>query len=322
MGFFSIFDCGFHLFGFRIGFRRAKSTMASASELVETIRGWAECVNEKRWDDLSKYMCPTYNQNGKDYTPESWATHVKEQVAPELGGDVRINEDSIMVDEEAQCVALSMWFKFQPKKPFLGFEPTGRDVWLIEHGFIWFAEGKLSRALFVINSDHMRSQLSSPNGELAPDLISEYPVPKAEAPLSRARLEEVYRAYVDTVNGRRTKTDYAKYVNQPEAALNNRALARRIVEDTLAAIPDLHVTIHHLIADERSQRLAVWLEFRGTPIKDYAGLVADGRTVSFNEHATYQFVDGKIQRIWGVMDLDAARRQQKPSKCPAVVLGL
>ncbi|XXH03099.1 hypothetical protein Hte_009490 [Hypoxylon texense] len=296
--------------------------MASASELVETIRGWAECVNEKRWDDLSKYMCSTYNQNGKDYTPESWAAHVREQVAPELGGDVRINEDSIMVDENAQCVALSMWFKFQPKKPFLGFEPTGRDVWLIEHGFVWFAEGKLSKALFVINSDHMRSQLASPGGDLAPDLISEYPVPKAEAPLSRARLEEVYRAYVATVNGRRTQTDYAKYVNQPEAALNNRALARRVVEDTLAAIPDLHVAIHHLIADETAQRLAVWLEFTGTPVRDYAGLLA-GRPVRFNEHATYQFVDGKIQRIWGVMDLDAARRQQqKPSsKCP-VVLGI
>ncbi|KAI1761810.1 hypothetical protein GGR53DRAFT_468952 [Hypoxylon sp. FL1150] len=288
--------------------------MASASELITTVRAWADCVNEKRWDDLDRYMCATYNQNGTDYTPASWAARVREQVAPALGGDVRINEDSIMVDEEAQCAALSMWFRFRPKEPLLGFEPTGRDVWLVEHGFVWFHEGKLARALFVVNTDHMRSQLSSPNGDIKPDLISEYPVPKAEAeapPLSRAQLDATYRAYVDTVNGRRTKTDYAKYVNQPEAALNNKALARRIVEDTLAAIPDLHVTIHHLVADERSQRLAVWLEFRGTPVVDYAGLIADGQTVSFIEHATYQFVNGKIQRIWGVMDLDSARRQQQ-----------
>ncbi|KAI1398791.1 SnoaL-domain-containing protein [Hypoxylon fuscum] len=296
---------------------------ASTSKLVATIRNWAECVNEKKWDDLPKYMHSTYNQNGKDYTPETWAAHVIEEVAPEFGGDVRINVDSILVDEKAQCVAISMWFKFEPKKTFLGHEPTGREIVMVEHGFIWFTEGKLSKALFVTNNDHMRTQLANPGTEHRPDLISEYPVPKVEARLSRKELEEIYKAYVDCVNSRRTKTDYEKYVHRPEAVLNNKAIASRIVEDTLAAIPDLHVVIHTLIADEESQRLAVWLEFTGTPIKDYAGLVATGSPVRFNEHATYQFVDGKIQRIWGVMDLDEARRQQKPAKySDQVVSGL
>ncbi|KAI1384128.1 SnoaL-domain-containing protein [Hypoxylon trugodes] len=282
----------------------------SAQELVATIRSWLKCVNEKRWDDLPKYMQPSYSQNGIDYTPESWATHMSEHVAPQLGGDVRINEDSIMVDEDAQCVAFSVWLKFKPEIPLFGYQPKGRDVLLVEHGFIWFTHGKLSKALFLINNDDMRKQLASPNSEYVPSLISEYLAPRTDAPLPREKLEELYRGYVDTVNFRRTATDYAKYVDQPEMLLNNGAPARNIVEDTLAAIPDLHVEIETLIADEESQRVAVWLKFTGTPIKEYGGLVANGRSVGFTEHATYQFVNGKIQRIWGVMDLDEARQQQ------------
>lgn len=291
---------------------------ASASELVATIRSWAKCVNEKRWGDLAKYMHSTYNQNGIEYTPESWATHVKEHVAPQLGGDIRINEDSIMVDESAQCVAFSLWLKFKPEMPLLGYQPKGRDVLLIEHGFIWFTDGKLSKGLFLINSDDIRKQLANPNTEFAPSLISEYSVPRAETFLSRQQLEEVLRTYVDVFNARQL-TEITKYVHQPERMLNNKDLARRIMADTLAAIPDLHVQIHTLVADEELQRVAVWLKFTGTPIKEYAGLVANGRAVQFTEHATYQFVDGKIQRIWGVMDLDEARQQQQESPMPMVI---
>ncbi|KAI1103453.1 SnoaL-domain-containing protein [Jackrogersella minutella] len=291
----------------------------TALQLVATIRSWAKCVNEKKWDDLPKYMHSTYNQNGFDYTPKTWAEHIREHVAPQIGGDVRINEDSIMVDETAQCVAFSLWLKFKPEVPLFGYQPKGRDVLLIEHGFIWFVDGKLSKGLFLINNDDMRKQLANPSTEFAPSLISEYPVPRVESPLSREQLEKVYRAYVEIFNSRRTETDYAKYVHQPERMLNNKALARRVMDDALAAIPDLHVQIHTLIADEKLQRVAVWLKFTGTPIKEYAGLVADGRAVQFTEHATYQFVDGKIQRIWGVMDLDEARQQQQPSAMPQVV---
>ncbi|OTB05121.1 hypothetical protein M426DRAFT_10964 [Hypoxylon sp. CI-4A] len=292
---------------------------ASSSELVATIRSWSKCVNEKRWEDLPKYMHSTYNQNGIDYTPESWATHIREHVAPQLGGDVRINEDSIMVDDDAQCIAFSMWLKFKPDMPFLGYQPKGKDVLLVEHGFIWFTDGKLSKGLFLMNNDDLRKQLSSPNAEFAPSLISEYAAPKVETRLTREELEKVYRAYVDAFNERRTATEYAKFVHQPDKAQNNGISARRVMEETLAAMPDLHVEIETLIADEDLQRVAVWLKFTGTPMKEFAGLLATGRPVRFTEHATYQYLNGKIQRIWGVMDLDEAREQQQESPKPRAV---
>ncbi|KAI2616082.1 SnoaL-domain-containing protein [Hypoxylon sp. NC1633] len=287
---------------------------ASTSELIATTRSWFKCVNEKRWDDLPKYMHTTYNQNGQDYTPESWATYIKEHMAPEMGGEVRINEDSIMVDEKAQCVAFSTWSKFKPEKPFLGYQLMRREVLLVGHGFVWFTNGKLSKSLFMTNNDDMRKQLATLSTEYVPSLISEYPAPKSTAPLSREELHEIYNAYVDTVNCRRIETHFDKFYNRPEQTLNNKVHARGIVEDTLSAIPDLHVDIHTLVADEEKQRLAVWLDFTGTPVRDYAGLIANGRSVHFTEHATYQFVNGKIQRIWGVMDFDKAREQQKCAK--------
>ncbi|KAF3057051.1 hypothetical protein GL218_05993 [Daldinia childiae] len=286
---------------------------ASASELVATIRGWTQCVNEKRWNDLPKYVHSTYNQNDIEYTPESWAIHLREHVAPQLGGDIIINEDSIIVDENTQCASFSIWVKFKPEVPLLGYLPKGRDILLVERGFVWFTDGKLSKALLAVNSDDIRKQLADPDANFMPNLINEDPVPKIEAPLPRKKLEEIYRAYVDSFNARRTQSEYAKYVHRPEAALNNKTLARRIMDDTVTAIPDLQVQIHTLIADEESQRVAVWLKFTGTPVKEYAGLVVDGNAVQFTEHATYQFVDGKIQRIWGFMDWDEARQQQRPA---------
>lgn len=283
----------------------------SVSDLVATIRSCVECVNNKRWDGLLQYIHSTYNQNGSDYTPESLVTLVKHHLA---SGDIHINEDSLLVDERAQCVSFSIWTKLTPEKPFLGQQPVRREVLLIGHSFVWFTEGKISKSLFLTNNDDMRKQLASLNNDYAPDLIRNYPVPEMEAPVSRETLEEAYRGYVDMVNSRRTETDYAKYVHKPDRLRNNKAIARRVVEDTLAAMPDLYVEIHTIIADAETQRVAVWLDFTGTPVKDFAGLVADGRAVHFNEHATYQFVDGKIQKIWGIMDLDEARQQQRSSR--------
>ncbi|KAI1209683.1 SnoaL-domain-containing protein [Annulohypoxylon truncatum] len=293
---------------------------ATTPQLLATIRSWAKCVNEKKWDKLPRYMHSTYNQNGIDYTPESWAAHIREHVAPQLGGDVRINEDSIMVDESAQCVALSLWLKFKPEMPLLGYQPKGRDVLFIERGFIWFTDGKLSKGLFVINDDEMRTQMANPGTDFAPSLISEYPVPPVRTPLSREQLEEVYRAYVDMFNSRETDTAYSKYVHQPEKMLNNKNLARRIMDDAMAAIPDLQCQIHTLVADEKLQRVAVWLKFSGTPVKEYAGLVANGDPVFFTEQATYQFLDGKIERIWGMMDFSEARLAQQPQSTMPLVI--
>ena len=43
------------------------------------------------------------------------------------------------------------------------------------------------------------------------------------------------------------------------------------------------------------------------------GLVANGEPVYFTEQATYQFLDGKIQRIWGMMNFSEARLAQQPA---------
>ncbi|KAI1806596.1 SnoaL-like polyketide cyclase-domain-containing protein [Daldinia bambusicola] len=286
---------------------------ATPSELVATIRGWIQSVNEKKWDDLPKYLHSTYSQNGTEYTPESWATHIREHVTPLMGGDIIINEDNILVDEDSQCASFSLWIKFKPEVPLLGYLPKGHDIYLVERGFAWFTDGKLSKTLLAVNSDEIRKQLAEPDADFAPSLICEEPVPTMETLLPREKLADILIAYVDSFNARRTKTDYVKYVHRPEEVMNNKTLARRIMDDTVTAIPDLQVQIHTLIADEESQRVAVWLKFNGTPVKEYAGLVVDGRPVQFTEHATYQIVDGKIQRIWGFMDWDEARQQQKPA---------
>ncbi|KAI1076146.1 SnoaL-domain-containing protein [Whalleya microplaca] len=289
---------------------------ATASELEATLIAWSDCINKSKWDELPNHIYSKYVQNGQEYTPESFTEHAKKAMGA-LGEDVLLNNDLIMVDERAQVAAYNMWFKFKHATPFLGFEPTGREIFLVEHRFIWFTDSKLSKSLFVINFDDMRNQITKPDAANAPVLIGTAPVPAGNT-LSREKLEETYRAYIDSINKHRTEANLGEYVHESEVVVNNEALTlagyRRAFESYAVFIQDLRIHIHTLIVDEKSQRVAARLEITGTPTKEILGLVPDGHPVRLYEHATYQFLDGKIKKVWATQDLEEARQQQKSSK--------
>jgi len=72
-------------------------------------------------------------------------------------------------------------------------------------------------------------------------------------------------------------------------------------------IPDLRFDIELLIAEP--PRVACRLRFECTPKADFLGLQIDGRRVVFCENVFYEFRDGKIERVWSVIDKAAIEAQ-------------
>jgi len=82
---------------------------------------------------------------------------------------------------------------------------------------------------------------------------------------------------------------------------------RSMLENDFEQIPDLHFNIALLVVDE--QCVAARLDFACTPKGTFLGLPVNGKPVRFSENVFYRFRDGKIERVWSVIDKAAVEAQ-------------
>jgi len=75
---------------------------------------------------------------------------------------------------------------------------------------------------------------------------------------------------------------------------------RQMIAGDYEAIPDLRFDVQLLVADRST--VAARLAFDCHPAGRFLGLDIDGRHVRFCENVMYEYVDGKIQRVWSVID--------------------
>lgn len=127
--------------------------------------------------------------------------------------------------------------------------------------------------------------------------------------MTRARLADLYSGYIDCLN-RQAWGELGRFVD--EAVVRNgeplglsgyRAMLVKNFED----IPDLHFTIDLLVCEP--PHVAARLAFRCTPRGEFMGLNVDGRTISFAENVFYEYANGKIIRVWSVIDKAAIEAQ-------------
>ncbi|KAI1146494.1 SnoaL-domain-containing protein [Nemania diffusa] len=271
------------------------------SSIQSILRSYVHCINEERWQDLNTIATFPLSVNGRELSdPEDFADIIR------AAGRLRITIDAITVGEATHLLAATVLAKLQPK------DHIDRTIQFVEQWLLWVATGKISKLSTIPDHDEMERQFSDPSYVSSPDLISAFNPGHEDTKLSTRELEDTYRAYIGCINARTTAADLPKFCHSHVVHNANRLSLgeyRLLMEDAIAAIPDLLFGINTLVVDEKAQRLAVRIELTGTPTCKFAGAEPNGRSVRFYEHVTYHIRDGKIDRVWSIVDFKSYRRQ-------------
>lgn len=127
--------------------------------------------------------------------------------------------------------------------------------------------------------------------------------------MDRDALDAFYRDYLACLN-RRDWAALGRFV-AADAEHNGRRLGldgyRAMLERDVAQIPDLTFAIELLVIEP--PRIACRLRFDCRPRGTFLGLAVDGRRVVFAENVLYEVADGRIARVWSVIDKAAIERQ-------------
>lgn len=122
-------------------------------------------------------------------------------------------------------------------------------------------------------------------------------------------IAERYRAYIACLN----QQDWARLGDfvDPDVRHNGRLLGvagyRQMLEKDYADIPDLHFNIGLLMCDPPC--IAARLEFDCSPKGEFLGLAVDGKRLYFTENVFYEFRNGRVWRVWSIVDKAAIEAQ-------------
>jgi predicted ester cyclase len=211
--------------------------------------------------------------NGKAISsPEAFRDQTK-------AGRVHLDVDAITVDEQTRRLGVSILVKFTTAN-----SAVNRTIKFIEQHLIWVENDKISKMATMMDRDSLQRQLSDPIYSPTPDLIGDRHGDVAEKKLSTRELEETYRAYVGCINAQTMKSGLPTFCH-PQVIHNTKQLSLEeylaLIQDAFTAVPDIVFGIDTVVADELAQRIAVRLEFTGTPTGTLAGVEPTGRSGEF-----------------------------------------
>ncbi|KAF2231530.1 hypothetical protein EV356DRAFT_506739 [Viridothelium virens] len=269
------------------------------NDLEIAYRAFIDCLNQRRWEDLGAFLPSEFTKNDQKLTLQTYAANIQ------AAGNLEFEIIVMTVDEKSKTLASTTFVRWKPLERVLGIEPSGKTLTFIGKYLNWFSRGKLSRMVDVIDREAIYRQLSNLEAIYTPDFdIAAWSKPEATgSSLSRHDLESFYRAYVRCLNEGTTQADLEAFFH-PQLIHNGAsktvdALGNGL-RDIASAIPDLVIKMTTIVIDEKAQRVAVRLEFTGTPIKSLPGIEATGVKGQWVEHATYQFRDGKTTLAWAI----------------------
>lgn len=127
--------------------------------------------------------------------------------------------------------------------------------------------------------------------------------------MQATNIKDFYLAYVACLNAQ----DWSRLGDFVEVDVrhNNRPLGvagyRAMLENDFASIPDLRYEVELLVADVNC--VASRLLFNCSPQGEFLGLPVNGKRVVFSENVFYELREGKIARVWSVIDKSAIEAQ-------------
>ena len=119
----------------------------------------------------------------------------------------------------------------------------------------------------------------------------------------------IYHCYLDCLN-RQDWDNLSSYVAD-NVSYNGQFIGfagyLNARQNEFRAIPDLHFNVQLVMANE--SMVACRLNFNITPSHDFLGLSVHGKLISFSENVFYEFDNGKISKVWSVVDKAAIEVQ-------------
>ena len=122
-------------------------------------------------------------------------------------------------------------------------------------------------------------------------------------------LRQRYKGYIDCLNSQDWKR-LEEFVDK-DVEYNGKLISlsgyRKMLEGDFKAIPDLRFNIAILSADP--PMIASRLDFDCTPIGMLFGMPVNGKRVQFSENVFYEFRNGRIVKVWSLIDTAEISRQ-------------
>ena len=292
-------------------YRNRNIIMSYQSHLISVYRGFVAACNEQRYQDVAQYLHNPCFHFGRFYTPESYSEKLAQ--THQESGPIRVHIDYALPDDEQECVCSRVLVRCRPLREWLGFSPPKKDVVFSDTCFVWFIDGKISRIPLAMEWPAIMRQLQDPTAE--------YHFDSAEIPrnpgrtVSAKELENTLKDYVQCLNAWNQDKEILDCL-QPQVIINgveltNKQFKHRITE-LIKTIPDLQVTLKTSLLDMPLQRAAAQLELVGRPIGPVEGIAPTGARIRVTESVIWEFQEGKLLRLWSIMDYITLRQQLRP----------
>lgn len=127
--------------------------------------------------------------------------------------------------------------------------------------------------------------------------------------MTSAGLADIYRGYIACLN-KQDWPNLGRFVRE-DIRYNGERIGlagyQAMLEGDFQAIPDLYFDIQLLISEP--PRVASRLRFDCTPRGMLFGLPINGKRVQFAENVFYEFMGGRIERVWSIIDKAAIQAQ-------------
>ncbi|AFM18755.1 putative ester cyclase [Mycolicibacterium chubuense NBB4] len=125
-------------------------------DLLTIYRDYLLCLNERRWDELGRFVADGVVHNGVRLGLSGYRAMLQGDTA--AIPDLRFVPEILIADD--RFVSCRLFFRCTPRGAFLGFEPTGGRVSFAEHVFYRFENERIVEVWSLIDRDAVREQIS------------------------------------------------------------------------------------------------------------------------------------------------------------------
>ena len=126
------------------------------SGLVVVYRDYLACLNERRWDELERFVAEEVQYNGERLGLRGY----REMLEADTSAipDLQFVPELLVAD--GHVVSCRLFFECSPQHPFLGFESTGGRISFPEHVFYRFDNRRIAEVWSLIDKETIREQIS------------------------------------------------------------------------------------------------------------------------------------------------------------------